>query len=132
MSDRRRTIAVRGAKGVVVGAVAAVACFRSWSALDEWAEHAGSGPNSNFGTGFIESLIALAVGIVSMPVLLWAGMRLVRERNNYLLVACGGVLWPFIGGTLIDELHGVAETVLLLAVFPVLGGVLSLLGPTEA
>lgn len=132
MTEQRRIFAVRSAKGVVVGAVAAVVCFWFWSALDEWATDTEIGPNSNFGSGFVEGVTANLAGIVVIPVLLWAGMRLARERNNYLLVVGCGMLWPFIGGMLIDENHGVTATVLLLVLFPVLGGVLSLLGARKA
>jgi hypothetical protein len=36
--------------------------------------------------------MALLVGLVSMPVALWAGMRMAAERDNYLLVLGGGLM----------------------------------------
>jgi xanthine/CO dehydrogenase XdhC/CoxF family maturation factor len=53
-------------------------------------------------------------------------MRLVRERGNHLLVLGGGLMWPFIGGHVIeDAVVGRAETAFSCALFALLGGLLS-------
>ncbi|WP_181789180.1 hypothetical protein [Streptomyces phytophilus] len=52
-------------------------------------------------------LIALAVSVVAMPVVLWAGMRVLRERRNAPLVWLMTVSWLFAGGYFFDTLDGV-------------------------
>ncbi|MET9443096.1 hypothetical protein [Streptomyces sp. NPDC006610] len=62
-----------------------------------------------------------------MPWALWLGMRLVCERGNHLLVLVGGLMWPVIGGHIVENAGvGKAETVLYGALFVLLGGLLSL------
>lgn len=114
-------------KGVLVSAAAVALSYWIWTSAREWADRAQAGPDSNFGTGFLDALVAQIAGVASMPLLLWVGMRAVRERGNHLLVLGGALAWPFIGGHLIED-AGVSgtETVLYCTLFAVLGGLLSL------
>ncbi|MDC0770300.1 hypothetical protein [Streptomyces sp. HD] len=122
-----RTRVPRWLKGLLVSAAAAALCYWIWTSAREWADRAQAGPDSNFGTGFLEAVLAQIAGVASMPLLLWAGMRAVRERGNHLLVFGGALAWPFIGGHIIEDAGVPAtETVLYCALFAVLGGLLSL------
>lgn len=52
-------------------------------------------------------LIALAVSLVVMPIMLWAGMRLLREERNAPLTWLTTFNWLFVGGYLFDTLDHV-------------------------
>ncbi|MFI7413040.1 hypothetical protein ACIBU0_30650 [Streptomyces sp. NPDC049627] len=122
-----KTRTARCLKGVVVSAAAVALCYWIWTSAREWADDAQAGPDSTFGTGFLEALLAQIAGVASMPLLLWAGMRATRERGNHVLVLGGALAWPFIGGHLVEDAGVTAtETVLYCALFTLLGGLLSL------
>ncbi|QXE36108.1 hypothetical protein KQY30_19565 [Streptomyces sp. GMY02] len=121
-----KTMTARWVKGVLVSAAAAAVCYWIWTSAREWAQDARAAPDSNFGTGFLEGLLAQIAGVASMPVLLWAAMRAVRERGNHLLVLGGAVAWLFIGGHIIEDAGvGSTETILYLTLFAAVGGVLA-------
>ncbi|WLW52562.1 hypothetical protein [Streptomyces sp. YU58] len=105
----------RWGKGTVVSAVAAVVCYAGWSVGADWSQ----------------ALLVGCAGVLAMPLLLWAGMRLLGERGTRVLALVGGAAWWLIGthmveGTRIDD----TDTALLLAVFALLGGVLCLARPS--
>ncbi|MTE21647.1 hypothetical protein F0L17_21530 [Streptomyces sp. TRM43335] len=100
--------------------MAAVVCHRVWTSARSWAQDARTGDGA-FLAGALESLLATAVGVVLMPVLLWAGMRLLRERGNHLLVAVGAVVWPVLGGHVVENAVGAGATVAYLALFAAVG-----------
>lgn len=95
---------MRRAKGALAAALATAVCHtvmslgyaeaRGGADRDPGAEFAGT-------TGFI--LTSLASWIL-MPVLLWAGMRLVRETSNHLLVISGAVIWFALSGYFMDNI----------------------------
>lgn len=121
----------RWCKGTVVSAVAAMVCFASWERLLTWAEAVAAADPGSIGAGWAQALLATCTGVLAMPLLLWAGMRLLGERGTRVLALAGGAAWWFIGthvveGTRIDD----TDTALLLAVFALLGGVLCLARPT--
>jgi hypothetical protein len=119
--------AVRGVKGTVVSALAAVACYWMWTSLREWSDDVSRASGDAMGAGWLETLLAGIVGLLSMPVLLWAGMRLLRERGNHLLVAGGFVAWWIIGGDVVEKGDVSATAMALrLALFAGIGGLLSL------
>jgi hypothetical protein len=85
----------------------------------------------SIGAGWTQALLASCAGVLAMPLLLWAGMRLLGERGTQVLALVGGAAWWLIGthmveGTRIDD----TDTALLLTVFALLGGVLCLARPT--
>ncbi|MFI1338548.1 hypothetical protein ACH4U7_52645 [Streptomyces sp. NPDC020845] len=85
----------RWLKGTLVSAVAAVVCYWFWGFLDEWA---GETDSEGSFSGLFTSLFAGIMDVASMPVLLWAGMRVLRERGNHLLVMLDAIAWFFVGG----------------------------------
>ena len=117
----------RGVKGTIVAALAAVVCYWMWTSLLEWSHDVAQSGGDNLGSGFLEALLARLIGLLSLPVLLWAGMRLLRERGNHLLIAAGHAEAWLIGGYLVEQ-GGVSDTVtvLCLALCGGLGGLLSL------
>ena len=117
----------RWVKGTLVSAVAAYASYAAWVRLRAWALVASTGPHDTFGTGMVQTLVAESVGLLSLPILLWVGMRLLRERGNHALVVGGFAAWWFIAGPVIEEAVGTTSTALLLALFVMIGGLLSLL-----
>lgn len=118
---------VRCVKGVLVSALAAVVCYWMWNSLLQWADDSAAADESAMGAGWLESLLAGLMGLLSMPLLLWAGMRLLGERGNHLLVLAGVAAWWLIGGHVVEDAGvGGTATALFLALFAVLGGLLSL------
>ncbi|MGW7617524.1 hypothetical protein ACWGLG_17010 [Streptomyces antimycoticus] len=116
----------RGVKGALVSAAAAIVCYWVWASLLEWADDVAEASGPVMGAGWFEGLLALITGFLSMPVLLWVGMRLLGERGNHLLVLAGAVAWLIIGGHVADGFVSVTTTAALLTLFAVLGGLLSL------
>lgn len=119
-------MAVRGAKGTLVSAAAATACCTAWNRLLEWSDDVSAAAQGAMGAGWTEALLALAVGVTSMPLLLWAGMRLLAERGNHLLLLAGTPLWWLIGAHAVEDSPGPTSTVLYLALFTALAALLSL------
>ncbi|WP_280889523.1 hypothetical protein [Streptomyces sp. LBL] len=117
----------RAAKGTIVSALAVVVCYCIWTSLLEWSDEVAQADGDSIGAGLPEGLMARVIGLLSLPVLLWVGMRSLRERGNHLLLAAGHVAGWLIGGYLVEQ-GGVSDTVtaLCLALFAGLGGLLSL------
>ncbi|RNG23557.1 hypothetical protein [Streptomyces botrytidirepellens] len=113
-------------KGTLVSAVAATACYWMWASLLERADEVAEANGRVMGAGWFESLLAMIAGLLSMPVLLWVGMRLLGARGNHLLVLFGTVAWLFIGGYVVDGFVSDTATAAFLALFVVLGALLSL------
>ncbi|MEU5345641.1 MULTISPECIES: hypothetical protein [unclassified Streptomyces] len=117
----------RGVKGTLVSALAAAVCYWMWTSLWEWSDDVSRASGDAMGAGWLEGLLAGLLGLLSMPVLLWAGMRLLRERGNHLLVVAGFVAWWIIGGKIVEEGNvGDMATGLYIALFAGLGGLASL------
>ncbi|MCD9591255.1 hypothetical protein [Streptomyces sp. 8ZJF_21] len=115
----------RWLKGACVSAVAAVVCYWLWTSLSEWADGVAGAQQDAMLAGSIESLLAGIAGVVSMPVLLWAGMRVLRERGNHLLVILGAIVWIFAGGHVVEDSVSTVGTAVTLALFAVFGSLLS-------
>ncbi|MFF0157980.1 hypothetical protein ACFYRY_10670 [Streptomyces sp. NPDC005263] len=122
-----KTRSFRGVKGTIVSALGAVVCYWTWTYLLDWSDGVRQAGGDSVGAGFLEALLARLVGLLALPVLLWVGMRLLRERGNHLLLAAGHAAAWLIGGYLVEQ-GGVSDTVttLCLALFAGLGGLLSL------
>ncbi|MFF1832874.1 hypothetical protein ACFVXE_01445 [Streptomyces sp. NPDC058231] len=116
----------RCAAGVAVSAVSAGACYRVWASGREWAQDVSRADPDTMFAGSLESLLATAAGLLLMPVLLWAGMRLLRQRGNHLFVLGGAVAWAFVGGHVVESAVGTGATAGFLALFALLGGLLAL------
>ncbi|MEU9092395.1 hypothetical protein ACIOEW_33830 [Streptomyces sp. NPDC087901] len=123
MTNRRTA---RWVKGVAVSAVSAVGCYEIWTSCREWAFGvAAADQDALLGGGFLELLLAGVAGVLSMPLLLWAGMRVLRERGNHLLVMIGAMTWIFLGGHVVEDGVGTVPVAGFLTLFAALGGLLS-------
>ncbi|EFL25144.1 hypothetical protein SSOG_04858 [Streptomyces himastatinicus ATCC 53653] len=121
----------RWIKGVGVSAAAAHATYWVWQSAEQWAwEAQQANPDGGIGAGFIESALAVVASVTLMPLLLWAGMRLLRERDNHLLVTMGWAMWLVLNTQMSEGSVNRLETELFLAAFAVLGGFLALFRPT--
>ncbi|MGW1554164.1 hypothetical protein, partial [Streptomyces sp. NPDC002346] len=117
---KKRT--ARWVRGTLVSAVAAVACYGIWASLRQWAQDVSAADPDTMFAGSFELLLAGFTGVVSMPVLLWAGMRALGERRTHLFVSVGAVTWPFLGGHVVEDYVSDARTVMYLALFAGLCG----------
>ncbi|MGW6260100.1 hypothetical protein [Streptomyces sp. NPDC055085] len=124
--------ATRWAKGTAVTAVSAVVCYGIWTSCRSWAQGVRDVSEDAFLAGSLESLLAGIAGVLSMPLLLWAGMRLLGERGNHLLLLGGTVAWFLIGGHVVEDAVGKGATAAFLALFAVLGGLAALTQPRPA
>ncbi|MBC2874212.1 MULTISPECIES: hypothetical protein [Streptomyces] len=96
----------RPLKGAAVTALAVLAChtlLATGFAAARAEEHA----DPDYAWAGTELWLAtFAVGLVlAMPLLLWAGMRLLREKDNHLLVVGGSLAWFFAAGRYVDTLE---------------------------
>jgi hypothetical protein len=121
---------VHGAKGAAVAAAAAVLSFWILSTAPAWAQGVATGPGAEIGSSLLDAFLAQAAGVLSMPLLLWVGMRPARIRRPWLPVLGGTVIWPFLGGHVVEDGVGTTATALFLALFAALAGALSLAGST--
>ncbi|KAB7836906.1 hypothetical protein [Streptomyces mobaraensis] len=114
---------VRPLKGAAVTALAVLACHTVLTTgfAAARAEEKADPQSAWAGTGVW--LATFVVGLLlAMPVLLWAGMRLLREKNNHLLVGGGGLAWFFAAGRRVDALeYGVGRHV----PWPLVAGVIA-------
>jgi hypothetical protein len=122
----RRRVVIRGTKGILVSAAATTACYAAWAQLLEWSDDVSASAQGAMGAGWSEAVLALAFGLFSMPLLLWAGMRLLAERGNHLLVLAGSPLWWLIGGHAVEQSPGPGATASSLCLFAALAVLLSL------
>ncbi|WP_055546136.1 hypothetical protein [Streptomyces sp. NBRC 110028] len=121
----------RWLKGVGVSAAAAHTTYRAWKSAEQWEwEAQQADPDGGIGAGFIEGALATVALVTLVPLLLWAGMRLLRERDNHLLVIMGWATWILLNTQLAESSADKVETELFFAAFALLGGFLSLFRPT--
>ncbi|MEU1801771.1 hypothetical protein [Streptomyces sp. NPDC019937] len=121
----------RWLKGVGVSAAAAHTTYWVWESAEQWAwEAQQANPDGGIGAGFTESALAVVAVVTLVPLLLWAGMRLMRERDNHLLVTLGWAMWILLNTQMAESSASKVETELFFAAFALLGGFLSLFRPT--
>ncbi|MFE5121374.1 hypothetical protein [Streptomyces sp. NPDC056669] len=121
----------RWLKGIVVSAAAAHATYWVWESAEQWESEAQrANPDGGIGTGFIEGALATFAWLTLVPLLLWSGMRLLRERDNHLLVTMGSAAWIILGTQMTKGGVSRVETELFLLAFTLLGGFLALFRPT--
>ncbi|MBD3011203.1 MULTISPECIES: hypothetical protein [unclassified Streptomyces] len=118
----------RWAKGIVVSAAAAHATYWVWESAERWESEARqANPDAGIGAGFIEGALATLAWLTLVPLLLWAGMRLLRERDNQLLVSMGSATWIVLGTRITAAGVSGVETELFLLAFTLLSGFLAML-----
>ncbi len=121
----------RWAKGIAVSAAAAHATYWVWESAERWESEARqANPDAGIGAGFMEGALATLAWLTLAPLLLWAGMRLLRERDNQLLVSMGSATWIILGTQMTEGSISRMETELFLLAFALLGGFLALFRPT--
>lgn len=122
---------VRFAKGAVTVAAATAACHTLMSAGFAWARDSAAESGDAMFSGGYEFLLTTAASWVLMPLLLWAGMRVMGETSNTVLVAVGGLIWLGLSGYFTDDIDraGGHIPVLALAAYVLLGTGLAGVGP---
>ncbi|MEG3631023.1 hypothetical protein [Streptomyces poriticola] len=122
---------LRHAKGALTAAAATAACHTLMSAGYAWSRDSAAASGETIFSGAFEFLLATAASWALMPVLLWAGMRMMRETGNLVLVLVGGLVWAGISGYFIDDISfaGGHMPVLALAAYVLLGTALAGIGP---
>ncbi|MCT7353378.1 hypothetical protein N4P33_14505 [Streptomyces sp. 15-116A] len=94
---------MRLGKGAVTVLVATAACHTLMSAGFASARDSASGSDDAF-AGTFEFLLTMAASWALMPLLLWAGMRVMGETGNVAMVIVGGLAWLGLSGYCIDDI----------------------------
>ncbi|MFH8498441.1 hypothetical protein [Streptomyces coeruleorubidus] len=121
----------RFVKGGVTVAVSTAACHTLMYAGFAWARDSAAANGDEAFGGAFEFLLTTAASWVLMPLLLWAGMRVMGETGNTLLVAIGGLVWLGLSGYFIDDIDRAGGHIptLALAAYVLLGTGLAGVGP---
>lgn len=119
----------RTLKGAVVISVAVLVCHLVLSMGFAAVRSSKKADPGNAWAGTDIWLITWALGLIlAMPLLLWAGMRILNEQNNHLYVIGGSVAWLLGAGyhrSAIEFSPATHLPVPLLVAFMALGAVLS-------
>lgn len=121
---------VRSVKGAVTVVVATAACHTLMSVGFASARDSAAGSDDAF-AGTFELLLTTAASWALMPLLLWAGMRVMGETGNVVLVVVGGLVWLGLSGYFTDDIDrpGGHMPLLALAAYILLGTGLAGVGP---
>ncbi|MGA5207131.1 MULTISPECIES: hypothetical protein [Streptomyces] len=95
---------VRLVKGAVTVAVASAACHTLMVTGYAWGRDSASADGDGMFAGAFEFLFTTAASWALMPFLLWAGMRVMRETGNTVLVLVGGLVWAMLSGYFVDDI----------------------------
>ncbi|MGW0552359.1 hypothetical protein [Streptomyces altiplanensis] len=119
---------IRPAKAALTVATATAACHSLMSAGYTWAHESRATDEHTMFSGAFEFLLTTAASWALMPLLLWAGMWIMRETGNAVLV--GGLVWVGLSGYYIDDIdfEGGHIPVLALAAYVLLGAGLAGVG----
>ncbi|MEW1604066.1 hypothetical protein [Streptomyces sp. NPDC093808] len=117
----------RIAKGAVTVIAATVVCHSLMSAGYAWVSDSTATDEATIFSGFFEFLLTTVASWTLMPLLLWAGMRLMGETGNVVLVLVGGLVWAGLSGYSIDDIDraGGHMPVMALAAYVLLGTALA-------
>ncbi|MFD8460037.1 hypothetical protein [Streptomyces antimycoticus] len=99
--------AVQPLKGAAVTVVAVLVCHLVLSAGYAIArDQKGRDPDGGSWISAEIHLVTFVLGpLLVMPLLLWAGMRILGERDNYLLIIVGSLLWLLGAGYNLNHLQ---------------------------
>jgi hypothetical protein len=94
------------------------------------ARDSAAGSDDTF-AGTYEFLLTTAASWALMPLLLWAGMRVMGETSNVVLVVVGGLVWLGLSGYYTDDIDRAGGHIPIpaLAAYVVLGTGLAWAGP---
>ena len=95
---------VRHAKGALTVVAATAACHAVMSGGYAWARDSATASGDTMFSGAFEFLFTTAASWTLMPLLLWAGMRVMGETGNAVLVLVGGLVWAGLSGYCIDDI----------------------------
>ncbi|MGW2025311.1 hypothetical protein [Streptomyces decoyicus] len=122
--------AARPLKGAAATALAILVCHVILSAGYAAARAKKRAEPSNAWADFDVRLATFALGLVIvMPLILWIGMRIMGEKDNYALVIGGSLTWLFGAGYNLSYIEYTPSTHLpvpLLVALVAVGGLLSL------
>ncbi|MFI7019489.1 hypothetical protein [Streptomyces sp. NPDC050164] len=118
---------VRFVKGAVTVAVSTAACHSLMYAGFAGARESAAASEDDMWAGAFEFLLTTAASWILMPLLLWAGMRVMGETGNTVLVAVGGFVWLGLSGYFTDDIDraGGHIPVLALTAYVLLGTALA-------
>ncbi|MEU3885836.1 hypothetical protein [Streptomyces sp. NPDC029041] len=121
----------RFAKGAVTVALATAACHSLMYAGFAGARESAAANEDDMWAGAFEFLLTTAASWILMPFLLWAGMGILRESGNTVLVLVGGTVWAVLSGYFTDDIDraGGHMPVLALVAYLLLGTALAGAGP---
>ncbi|MGW0548514.1 hypothetical protein [Streptomyces altiplanensis] len=114
---------IRPAKAALTVATATAACHSLMSAGYTWAHESRATDGHTMFSGAFEFLLTTAASWALMPLLLWAGMWIMRETGNAVLVLVGGLVWVGVSGYYIDDIDhaGGHIPILVLVAYVLLG-----------
>ncbi|MEV6960679.1 hypothetical protein AB0M97_16060 [Streptomyces sp. NPDC051207] len=124
---------IRHAKGALTVAAATAACHTLMSVGYTWARDSRATDEHTMFSGAFEFLLTTTAAWTLMPLLLWAGMRIMGETGNAALVLVGGLVWAGLSGYYIDDIDfpGGHIPVMALAAYVLLGTALAGVGPVR-
>ncbi|MTE17778.1 hypothetical protein F0L17_01240 [Streptomyces sp. TRM43335] len=120
----------RVTKAAVVTAVATAVCHLTMSAGFAWARDRPSEHPDDW-SGLYEFGATVLASWILMPLVLWAGMRVLGERRTHLQVYVGALLWGAVSWYHVDDIDraGGVMPPLVAAVFVVVGALLGAFDP---
>ncbi|MFF8633522.1 hypothetical protein ACF052_04795 [Streptomyces pilosus] len=95
---------VRHAKGALTAVLATAVCHTLMYAGYAWARDSATASGDTLFSGAFEFFLTSVTSWALMPVLLWAGMRLLGETGNTMFVFGGGLVWAGASGYFIDDI----------------------------
>ncbi|GAA2270036.1 hypothetical protein GCM10010234_00360 [Streptomyces hawaiiensis] len=121
----------RFVKGAFTVALSTAACHSLMYAGFAAARETAAANEDDMWAGAFEFLLTTAASWILMPLLLWAGMGVLREAGNTVLVLVGGLVWAALSGYFTDDIDsaGGHMPVLALVGYVLLGTALAAVGP---
>ncbi|MFF7307276.1 hypothetical protein [Streptomyces sp. NPDC008137] len=91
-------------KGAVTVVAATAACHSLMYAGFAGARESAAANEDDMWAGAFEFLFTMAASWALMPLLLWAGMRVLGETGNAVLVLVGGLVWAVLSGYFTNDI----------------------------
>ncbi|MFJ4537990.1 hypothetical protein ACIP39_18790 [Streptomyces tibetensis] len=124
---------VRLVKGAFTVTLSTAVCHSLMYAGFAGARESAAANEDDMGAGAFEFLLTTAASWILMPLLLWAGMGVLRESGNTVLVLVGGLVWAVLSGYFTDDIDraGGHIPVPALIAYVLLGTALAGVGPGD-
>ncbi|MEU1047204.1 hypothetical protein ABZ400_18855 [Streptomyces sp. NPDC005897] len=104
----------RHAKGALTVTGATAASHALMSSGYTWARDSAAAGDTVF-SGAFEFLATTAASWALMPLVLWAGMQVLGEAGNTVLLITGGLAWVGLSGYFIDDIDRTGGQIPILA-----------------